>query len=114
MTVPSKRARAKIVQRGKPLKDKQKVPPVIATPNPSEFDLGSLESRAAARALIEKRRKQEKRIVLIWPGPKPEWFRSDHGKHRWQRGPVEIFCEDDDDYPEGLKLAEFLTAEERS
>jgi len=66
---------------------------------PGDYELGSLESRAAARALIEKRRKQEKRIALIWPGPKPEWFPPDHGKKRWQNGPYEIFCEDDPDYP---------------
>src|SRR5262245_45236670 len=67
--------------------------------DPGDYPIGSLESRVAARALAEQRRKRQGCIALIWPGPKPEWFPADHGKHRWQHGPFEIFCEDDPDYP---------------
>jgi hypothetical protein len=32
--------------------------------------------------------------------PRQEWFPSDHGQRRWANGEgIEIFCEDDDDYP---------------
>jgi len=56
-------------------------------------------SRAAARALIEQRRRQGKRIAIIWDGPRPEWFPSDHGKNRWPTGEeIELFCKADQDY----------------
>ncbi len=67
---------------------------------PGDYQLGSVESRAAARALIEQRRKQGKRIAVIWACPRPDWFPSDHGKNRWPKGEgIEIFCTDDPDYP---------------
>jgi hypothetical protein len=73
---------------------------------PADFQLGSIESRAAARALLEQRRKQGKRIALIWLGSKPEWFPSDHGKHRWPNGEsIEIFCTDAPDYPRARREA---------
>jgi hypothetical protein len=60
------------------LENKRNPVPMIATnsPNPGDFDLGSLESRAAARAMLERRRpggpEGPKKIRLIWPG-RPDW-----------------------------------------
>jgi hypothetical protein len=73
---------------------------------PGDFELCSVESRAAARALIEQRRKQGKRIALILPCPRPEWFPSDHGQRRWANGNCfEVFCADDPDYPRARREA---------
>jgi len=58
------------------------------------------------RPTLEQRRKQEKRIALIWPVPKLDWFPPDHEKNRWRNGNCfEIFCEDDPDYPEARREA---------
>jgi len=73
---------------------------------PGDYQLGSIESRVAARALIEQRRKQAKRMAIVWAGARPEWFPSDHGKSRWSNGEgIEIFCEDDEDYPRARREA---------
>jgi hypothetical protein len=84
--------------------------PVVAlatnSAQPGDFDLGSLESRAAARALIEQRRKQGKRVAFIWPVSRPDWFPTDHGQRRGPNGEdIEIFCEDDEDYPRARREA---------
>ena len=56
------------------LKNKRNVVPMIATNSakPGDFDLGSLESRAAARAMLERRRlsgpEGPRKIRVIWPG----------------------------------------------
>jgi hypothetical protein len=84
------------------LKNKGSPVATIATNSaaPGDYELGSLESRAAARALIEHRRKQEKRLAFIWPVPRPDWFPSDHGQRPWPNGNCfEVFCADDPDYP---------------
>jgi len=41
---------------------------------PGDYELGSIESLAAARALADRRRKQGRRIALIMDSPRPEWF----------------------------------------
>jgi hypothetical protein len=40
-----------------------------STPKPADYELGSLESRAAARALLDARRKPKQRIRLIFCCP---------------------------------------------
>jgi len=86
------------------LKRKEESPPSIATKNPGDFDLGSLESRVAARALAERQKDRGTRILISHIGtkrppdePKP--------KHRFRDGLIEMYYIDDDDYPRRLKLA---------
>jgi len=65
---------------------------------PGDYPVGSIESRVAARALVEQRRRHGKRAALNWDGPRPDWFPSDHGKNRWANGEgIEILCENDED-----------------
>ena len=79
------------------LKRKEELPPAVATKNPGDFDLGSLESRVAARALAQRQKDQGIRIAVYTIGtnrptdePKP--------KHRFQNGLMEMYYQDDDDY----------------
>jgi hypothetical protein len=65
---------------------------------PGDFDLGSLQSRTAARALADQRRDEGIKISILCVGqlrpetePKPP--------RRWLRGvQIERFYMDDDDY----------------
>jgi len=64
---------------------------------PGDYPVGSIESRVAARAFVEQRRRHGKRVALIWGGPRPDWVPSDHGQHRLPNGEgIEIFCSDDE------------------
>ena len=81
-------------------KSKDSPPAAIATnsPKPADFDLGSLESRAAARVLVEPRKHSGTKISLICVGQtRPAWAPS---KPKYRNGLIETFYIDDDDYPE--------------
>jgi len=47
--------------------------PLTATPRPGDFPVGSLESRAAARAMLQHAESERERITIISHIPRPEW-----------------------------------------
>ena len=82
------------------LKRKAELPPAIATKNPCDFDLGSLESRVAARVLAERRKDSGMRISICCIGSKRP---ADEPKPKIRNGFIETYYIDDDDYPgEGM------------
>jgi hypothetical protein len=81
---------------------KQSVPSATSV-RPGEFDLGSIQSRVAARLLAKKKAQSEMRIVIRCIGqPRPDWAKP-QPKERWADGnQIETFyCDcDDSDYEE--------------
>jgi hypothetical protein len=77
------------------LKRKAELPPAIATKNPGDYDLGSLESRVAARALAERRRDSGMRITIRCIGQKRP---ADQPKPKNRNRFIETYYIDDDDY----------------
>src|SRR5437773_722234 len=91
----------KTVRKGKTmingLKRKEEPPPAIATKNPGDFNLGSLESRVAARALAERRKDSGIRVRIFCIGSKrPE----NKPKPKYRNGFIEEYYSDDNNYPE--------------
>lgn len=54
-------------------------------PRPEEFPLGSMESRAAARALLEAREKDVRRVQIIHSIPHPNEDHSRPHVGHWQQ-----------------------------
>jgi hypothetical protein len=75
--------------------------PAATSVRPGEFDLGSIQSRVAARLLAKKKAQSEMRIALRCIGtPRPDWDKP-QPKERWADGNVvETFYCDDTDYEE--------------
>jgi hypothetical protein len=79
------------------MKPKRELPLAVATKNPGEFDLGSLESRVAARVMADRRNDSGIRVVIRCIGSKrPEG--EPKPKHR--NGFIETYYSDDSDYPD--------------
>jgi hypothetical protein len=70
------------------------------SPAPSDFELSSIESRAAARAMLERRRpggpEGPKRIRLICPMPRPQWVTRPYD----QNAAISVRFTDDPEDPE--------------
>ena len=79
------------------LKRKEDLPPTIATKNPGDFDLGSLESRVAARALAERQKDSGIRVQIRLIGQRRP---ADEPKPKHRNGFIEEYYIDDDDWPE--------------
>ena len=77
------------------MKRKGDLPPAIATKNPGDFDLGSLASRVAARALAERRNDSGIRIRICCIGQKRP---PDVPKPKHRNAMIEMYYSDDD-YP---------------
>ena len=53
-------------------RDKSRLPATVSVPNPGDFPLGSVESRAAVRAMIERNKETGLRWRIIMIGHRPE------------------------------------------
>jgi len=79
------------------LKRKTELPSTIATKTPGEFDLGSLESRVAARTLAERRKDSRMRIKIRCIGQRRP---ANEPTPKNRNGLIETYYIDDDDYPD--------------
>jgi hypothetical protein len=86
----------------KPFKPKARATPSLATKSPADFDLCTLESRAAARAMAERRKHCGIRLLMFYIGTDrpPE----KQPKPKYRNGWFEEYFADDDDWPEGKRI----------
>ncbi len=74
--------------------EQQPEPATVSGPNPGDFPLGSLQSRAAARSALERQKKTAKVIRFISQIHRPPWAPIETADQAQEGGIQFVFVED--------------------